>query len=65
MVRHPDPRVVGELFERVVKAAQGAALGTENTTRSLDDLRPFINVTDEDWPFLLAWMLACLRPEGP
>jgi aminobenzoyl-glutamate utilization protein B len=28
MVRHPDPRVVGELFERVVKAAEGAALGT-------------------------------------
>src|SRR5215467_12531150 len=31
MVRHPDPRVVGELFERVVKAAQGAALGTGTT----------------------------------
>jgi aminobenzoyl-glutamate utilization protein B len=29
VVRHPDPRVTGELFERVVKAAQGAALGTE------------------------------------
>ncbi len=28
MVRHPDPRVVGEIFERVVKAAEGAALGT-------------------------------------
>src|SRR6202045_1667359 len=24
MVRHPDPRAVGELFERVVKAAEGA-----------------------------------------
>jgi len=31
MVRHPDPRVVGELFERVVKAAEGAALGTGTT----------------------------------
>src|SRR6516165_9927202 len=29
VVRHPDPRVTGELFARVVKAAQGAALGTE------------------------------------
>jgi aminobenzoyl-glutamate utilization protein B len=31
MVRHPDPRAVGELFERVVKAAEGAALGTGAT----------------------------------
>ncbi|HSC27178.1 MAG TPA: amidohydrolase, partial [Vicinamibacterales bacterium] len=27
-VRHPDPRQVQEIFERVEKAAQGAALGT-------------------------------------
>ena len=31
VVRHPDPRLVGELFERVVKAAEGAALGTGTT----------------------------------
>jgi aminobenzoyl-glutamate utilization protein B len=31
VVRHPDPRVVDELFERVVKAAEGAALGTGTT----------------------------------
>lgn len=30
-VRHPDPAVVAEVFERVKKAAQGAALGTETT----------------------------------
>src|SRR5262245_22660058 len=30
-VRHPDPRVVAEVFERVRKAAEGAALGTETT----------------------------------
>ena len=30
-VRHPDPRVVAEVFERVKKAAEGAALGTETT----------------------------------
>ena len=28
MVRHPDPRVVAEVFDRVKKAAEGAALGT-------------------------------------
>lgn len=30
-VRHPDPRTVEELFERLVKAAEGAALGTGTT----------------------------------
>jgi aminobenzoyl-glutamate utilization protein B len=28
VVRHPDARVVAEIFERVTKAAEGAALGT-------------------------------------
>jgi aminobenzoyl-glutamate utilization protein B len=30
-VRHPDPHVVAEVFERVKKAAEGAALGTGTT----------------------------------
>ena len=30
-VRHPDPAVVAEVFERVRKAAEGAALGTGTT----------------------------------
>ena len=30
-IRHPDPRVVAEIFERVKKAAEGAALGTGTT----------------------------------
>ncbi|MDT7933221.1 MAG: amidohydrolase [Sphingomonadaceae bacterium] len=30
-VRHADPRVVEQLFDRVVKAAQGAAMGTGTT----------------------------------
>jgi len=30
-VRHPDPRVVTDVFERVKKAAEGAALGTGTT----------------------------------
>ena len=28
VVRHPDPRVVADVFDRVKKAAEGAALGT-------------------------------------
>src|SRR5215467_71772 len=30
-VRHPDPRIVAEVFERVKKAGEGAALGTGTT----------------------------------
>lgn len=30
-VRHPDPRQVASIFDRVVKASQGAAMGTETT----------------------------------
>jgi aminobenzoyl-glutamate utilization protein B len=30
-VRHPDPRVVADVFDRVKKAAEGAALGTGTT----------------------------------
>src|SRR5437763_2144360 len=29
VVRHPDPRVAADIFERVKKAAEGAALGTD------------------------------------
>jgi aminobenzoyl-glutamate utilization protein B len=31
VIRHPDPHATGELFERVVKAAEGAAIGTGTT----------------------------------
>jgi aminobenzoyl-glutamate utilization protein B len=30
-VRHPDPRIVEEIFDRIVKAGEGAALGTGTT----------------------------------
>jgi hypothetical protein len=32
---------------------------------SLSELRRFVNVTDEDWPLLLGWLLAALYPAGP
>jgi hypothetical protein len=32
---------------------------------TLSDLRRFINVTDDDFPLLLAWLTAALRPCGP
>jgi hypothetical protein len=30
-----------------------------------EGLRDFVNVTEEDWPLMLAWLLAALRPKGP
>jgi aminobenzoyl-glutamate utilization protein B len=33
MVRHPDARVLGELWDRIVKCAEGAAMGTETTMK--------------------------------
>lgn len=32
---------------------------------SLEDLRPFVNVGDNDWPLLLGALVAYLRPQGP
>jgi hypothetical protein len=31
----------------------------------LNDLRCFLNVPDEDWPLILAWILSGYRPRGP
>jgi hypothetical protein len=31
----------------------------------LEALRPFLNVTDEDWPLLVGWLLAAGRARGP
>ena len=27
--------------------------------------RDYVNVADEDWPILVAWLVAALRPQGP
>ena len=35
------------------------------TGGSLDLLRPFANVVDDDWPLLLGWIVGALRPRGP
>jgi hypothetical protein len=31
----------------------------------LDDLREFVNVADDDWPLIVGWLVAALRPQGP
>jgi hypothetical protein len=32
---------------------------------SLRELRSFVNVSDRDWPLLLAWLVSTARPSGP
>jgi hypothetical protein len=32
---------------------------------SIDLLRPFVNVRDEDWPLAVGWLVGALRPAGP
>ena len=32
---------------------------------AIGDLRQYINVDDHDWPLVLAWLVATLRPTGP
>jgi hypothetical protein len=32
---------------------------------SITDLRQLLNVSDKDWPLVVAWLLACFRPIGP
>ena len=32
---------------------------------SIEQLRPFINVTDDDWKLLVAWLMAAIRSTGP
>ena len=31
----------------------------------MEQLRPFINVTDDDWLLAVAWLMAAIRPTGP
>jgi hypothetical protein len=32
---------------------------------SLDDLLPFVNVRETDWPLVKAWLVQAVRPRGP
>ncbi|MGH8775070.1 MAG: ATP-binding protein [Jiangellaceae bacterium] len=40
-------------------------LPTPDDLGSLDDLRSMLNVRDEDWPLIVAWLVAALIPELP
>ena len=41
------------------------ALPEPEPGKALDRLRRFINVGDDDWPLVAAWLVTALRPAGP
>lgn len=45
------------------RAMQSLPAPCANAT--IADLRRLVNVTDEDWPLVVAWLLAAYRPVGP
>jgi hypothetical protein len=40
-------------------------LPTPQPGGSIEQLRPFLNVNDESWRLVVAWLVASLRPRGP
>jgi hypothetical protein len=41
------------------------ALPTPVSGGSVDQLRPFLNVDDNFWRLVIAWLIATFRPRGP
>src|SRR5262249_46056133 len=58
-------RVVGAPPVRFRRAKGMLPLPAPEPGGSVADLRALVNVSDEDWPLLLAWLVAALRPSGP
>lgn len=50
------------MFRRT-KAMQ--ALPVPDLLGTVDELRRFINVSDQEWPLILAWLVQAHRPQGP
>jgi hypothetical protein len=58
--------VEGKPAVRFIRAPGVLPLPVPQTGGSIDDLRPFLNVKDnEDFVLLVAWLMACLRRRGP
>jgi hypothetical protein len=58
-------RVVGTPPVRFRRAKAMLPLPPPAAGGTLEELRPFINVKDSDWPLILGWLVAALRPTGP
>lgn len=58
-------RVVDVSPVRFRRARAMHALPEPTAGGRIDDLRQYVNVTEDDWPLLLGWLVAALRPAGP
>jgi hypothetical protein len=58
-------RCLTDLPVRFRRARGMLALPRPVAGGSVATLRRFINCTDDDWPLVLAWLVAALRPTGP
>ncbi len=58
-------RVVNDPPVMFRRAKAMKELPTPDPYGNIQELRRFANVTNEDWPLLLAWLVASMRPTGP
>jgi hypothetical protein len=58
-------RIVADPPVRFRRAKGMMPLPIPFTGGSLETLRHFVNATDNDWPLVLAWLVAAVRPVGP
>ena len=57
--------VISEPPVRFIRNRAMKALPIPQPGGSLEDLRPFVNVNDDDWVLVLGWLVAAMRPRGP
>jgi hypothetical protein len=58
-------RIVSDPPVRFKRAKGMLPLPLPEAGGSLEELRPFINVSDEDWILVKAWLLSAFSPKGP
>ena len=58
-------RVVEDPPVRFRRARAMLALPIPEAGGRLDELRKFLNIRDDDWPLVAAWLVAAARPKGP
>lgn len=58
-------QVIGKSPAKFRRAGGVLPLPVPSTGGPVNDLRRFVNVAEGEWPLLVGWLLAALRPVGP
>jgi hypothetical protein len=58
-------KVIDDVPVRFRRPRGALALPAPEPGGTLDDLMPFVNVSEADWPLVVAWLVAALRAVGP